>query len=100
MIIYSTPVLGAPVISLPEKQISKLGLMKMVSKVKSKSTLWVYFSHIYTYIFIVIVVFYESNWVAFQVDSIWNYSPVQCGWVHPVKKHSQQLLVGHLKEKT
>ena len=70
MIIYSTPVLGAPVISLPEKQISKLGLMKIVSKVKSKSTLWVYFSHIYTYIFIVIVVFYESNWVAFQVDSI------------------------------
>ena len=47
MIIYSTPVLGAPVISLPEKQISKLDLMKMVSKVKSKSTWWVYCSYIY-----------------------------------------------------
>ena len=50
--------------------------------------------------YIAIVVFYESNWVAFQIGSIWNYSPVQCGWVHPVKKHSQQLLVSNLKEKT
>ena len=59
--------------------------------------------------YIVIVVFYESNLVAFQGDSImiihlfqlwFNFSPVQCGWVHPVKKHSQQLLVGHLKERT
>ena len=77
MIIYSTPVLGAPVISLPEKQISKLGLMKMVSKVKSKSTLWVYFSHIYTYIFIVIVVFYASNWVGG-----WRFRLIQFEIIH------------------
>ena len=68
MIIYPTPVLSAPVISLPEN----------------------YWYRLYPIHILLLVKLHSSSMILIVI-------PVECGWIHPVKEHHQQLFVSHLK---